>query len=123
MQWTAHINEAFDTLKQPLKRAIYMLRLAGVEIEHNPSLPGDFLMEQIELRESLESIEADEATSIEALDSFKAEISGQLKALQQDFAAQYATDLVAAEQTVYKMQFIHKLLQEAVNLEEKLLDY
>jgi molecular chaperone HscB len=33
MQWAAHANEAYRTLRQPLKRAIYLLTLRGVDIQ------------------------------------------------------------------------------------------
>ena len=67
MQWTTLINTASDTLKSPLKRAIYLLGLRGVELAENPQLPPEFLMEQIELRERLEEIETGDA-SLEELD-------------------------------------------------------
>jgi molecular chaperone HscB len=124
LQWATQINAAHDTLKAGLSRAIYLLELHGVDIEHNPKIAPDFLMEQIELREHLEDIaDADDSASLELLDAFKASVSARIGSLEADFAAQFDADLPAAETTVYKLQFINKLLNEAVNLEEKLLDY
>ncbi|MCB1645997.1 MAG: Fe-S protein assembly co-chaperone HscB [Pseudomonadales bacterium] len=122
VQWATRINEAYDTLKSPLPRAIYMLKLAGLEIAHNPSLDPAFLMEQIELREELEDIGEDEA-ALAQLDVFRRKVNEVLASLEATFEAEVAADLPAAEQTVYKMQFMNKLRTEANHLEEKLLDY
>ena len=34
MQWATQVNEAYRTLKKPLLRAHYLLRLAGAETDH-----------------------------------------------------------------------------------------
>ena len=57
MQWSTLVNTAQATLKDPLKCAIYILQLHQIDIAENPSLPADFLMHQIALREELEAIE------------------------------------------------------------------
>ena len=134
LQWATHVNEAFATLKSPLRRAIYMLELKGLSIEHNPQLDPAFLMSQIELREELEEIgEAFEASNtgadesddnaLEQLEKFKASIQGKLKELEIAFANQFSDALETAEQTTYKMQFMNKLLVAADQLEERMLDY
>ncbi len=53
MQWATQANEAFQTLKSPLKRAQYLLRLRGVDpqIERNTAMPMEFLVQQLECRE------------------------------------------------------------------------
>ncbi|MFT5561936.1 MAG: molecular chaperone HscB [Litorivivens sp.] len=127
LQWATHVNEAFTTLKSPLQRAIYMLGLRGLSIEHNPQLDPAFLMSQIELREELEEIGEDSSDDTDAavarLDQFKATIQKTLKKFEAGFAENFATDLALAEQTTYKMQFMNKLLVAADQLEERLLDY
>lgn len=56
MQWATRANEAYQTLKSPLKRAIYLCELNGVDlgVESNTSMPTAFLMQQIEWREALD---------------------------------------------------------------------
>ena len=71
-QWSVRINEAYQRLKDPLKRAAYLceLRNAPIEAESNTAMPAEFLMEQIELREAL-----DEASTATALDDLDAKLS------------------------------------------------
>jgi len=67
MQWSVRINEAYQRLKDPIKRASYLCMLNGVPIdaEHNTAMPADFLMQQMEWRESLD--DAHELKALEAL--------------------------------------------------------
>ena len=57
MQWATRANEAYQTLKNPLKRAMYLCELNGVDLatESNTTMPTAFLMQQIEWLEQLEN--------------------------------------------------------------------
>lgn len=68
MQWSLRVNEAYQRLKDPLKRAAYLCELRGAPIEanENTSMPAAFLMEQMEWRESLD--EARDSAAILAID-------------------------------------------------------
>src|SRR3972149_7883977 len=57
LQLTAHVNEAFQTLKNPVLRAKYLLALLGINTaDQNVALAQEFLGEQMELRERLSDI-------------------------------------------------------------------
>jgi len=60
MQWATRANEAYQTLKNPLKRAAYLCELHGVDLqtESNTSMPPVFLMQQMEWREELDDAKA-----------------------------------------------------------------
>lgn len=93
MQWSVRINEAYQRLKDPMRRAAYLCELHGAPIraEDNTAMPAQFLMQQMEWREALE-----EAASPAALDALDDEVASaraaalhqcqQLIDLQQDYA-------------------------------------
>ncbi|SMN16682.1 Chaperone protein HscB [uncultured Candidatus Thioglobus sp.] len=79
VQNTSLINSAFETLKSPLLRATYLLELQGINAfdEKDTQMDVNFLMSQIELRESLEAIKAEENEM--ALDDFIVDVGGKIK--------------------------------------------
>ena len=60
MQWSVRINEAYQRLKDPMRRAAYLCELHGAPIraEDNTAMPATFLMQQMEWREALEEAQA-----------------------------------------------------------------
>ena len=94
MQWSVRINEAYQRLKDPLKRAAYLCELNGapVNAENNTAMPSDFLMQQMEWREGL-----DAAASLAEVEKLSASVTqgrqdsllkcGQLLDQQHDFQA------------------------------------
>lgn len=73
MQWAVRVNEAYQRLKDPLRRGAYLCELAGVPIaaESNTAMPAAFLMQQMAWREALD--EAKDADTVQALDDEVAE--------------------------------------------------
>ena len=59
VQKAAQINDALETLKNPLRRSIYLLSLYDVVLSDNDtSIDPAFLMEQMELRENLSEVDS-----------------------------------------------------------------
>lgn len=68
MQMATLANTAFQTLKNPIQRGLYLCKLHGVDarLETNTAMPAIFLMKQMEWRENLEEQEED-LMALEAL--------------------------------------------------------
>ncbi|ELR65261.1 Chaperone protein HscB [Photobacterium marinum] len=124
MQKAAQINDAFQTLKNPISRAEYMLSENGFDIrgESKTLQDPEFLMQQMELREALEDIpDASDPESAlfdfeqQASALYKSQLAGLEQLLNQESWEQ-------AADAVRKLKFIDKLREEVERLEETLLD-
>lgn len=115
VQWATFINEAYNTLRDPVSRARYMLQLRGAAGHDEAQTVKDpvFLMEQMELRERLQD------TPTAALGALISELDAQLVSLGNAFAAELARNAdEAARITAQKMQFVARLLAEARDRDE-----
>ena len=124
VQQAAQVNEAYQTLRSPLRRARYLLELRGVEFddEKQTHLDPEFLMTQMELREALAAVR-NEADPFTALNRILADLDSERQRLEAELARQLeAGDDEAARQLVQKLQFFERLQQEAEEIEESLLD-
>ena len=124
LQFTSILNEAYETLLSPLKRASYLLTLHGIDPEENNQahLGGEFLFEQMQLREELEEIAGSE--SIADLERFRHEVEKSLAKLLEQFRDLYdAAEFAQAKPVYNKLQFLYKLNSEVNQVEETLLDY
>ncbi len=124
VQQAANINEAFSVLKSPLKRARYLLILAGVDFDDEKETTQDpeFLMEQMELRESVAEIcERDDpfAEITNLIQTIEQKKAAMLDVLAGQIDSKHYTD---AKIQVQKLQFFEKLLVECENLEQDLAD-
>ena len=111
MQWSVRINEAYQRLKDPLKRAAYLCELAGFPIQahSNTAMPTQFLMQQMEWREAL-----DDAADVDALETLLAEVQAARKDLLQqcELHLDRRQDPAAAVGTVRALMFIDKFAQD-----------
>ncbi len=126
MQHATHINEGYQTLKSPLKRARYLLELRGRTMNDQQTMQADpaFLMQQMELRERLGEIHAAD-DPLDALDALAREIATLYKALESELAQVLDADDGDIEQAValvQKMQFFTRLQNEVQELEADLED-
>ena len=126
VQKSAEVNDAFETLKNPLLRAQYMLGEQGVDIQIEQKTLQDpaFLMQQMALREQLEEI-ADSDDPDDEIDSFESEIkqlSNQLYGELPDLLeSSCKIKLENAANIVRKLKFVNKLREELDRLEDTLL--
>jgi molecular chaperone HscB len=107
MQMTTRVNEAYRTLKSPVRRAQYLLELNGVDVafETHTAMPREFLVEQMELREQLE-----EARDSSELDSIARELAADKRALEAQIEATVdgRRDFAAAKDLVRKLMFLER---------------
>ncbi len=111
MQWSVRINEAYQRLKDPLRRAAYLCELRGapIEAENNTAMPAQFLMEQMEWREALD--EADSAAQLDALqDQLSRARQELLAAIEQ--ALDDTRDTLAAAQQVRALMFVERFAHD-----------
>jgi len=107
MQWAVRVNEAYQRLKDPLKRAAYLCELNGAPIhaENNTAMPSAFLIQQMEWRESL-----DEARELLAVESLALEVGSHRKTALAglQFTIDDQHDFVAAAQQVRALMFVER---------------
>lgn len=125
LQQATMVNEAFEVLRSPLKRAIYLLEMKGVEVNQETATTRDgaFLMQQMELRESLAAVrnaEDPEAKIDALLREIGSMLREQIAQLAVQFEAGTSDQLNAARESVSKMQFLNKLHTEAEAIEAEL---
>lgn len=111
MQWSVRINEAYQRLKDPLKRAAYLCELHGVALEQesNTRMPTAFLMQQMEWREAL-----DEATTAEALEAMADEVAQTRRQMihEAQALADERADYPALAQQVRALMFVERFMRD-----------
>ncbi|WP_042301063.1 Fe-S protein assembly co-chaperone HscB [Paraburkholderia kururiensis] len=110
MQWATRANEAYQTLRNPLRRATYLLHLRGIDVgaENNTAMEPAFLMQQMEWRESIEDAAA--AKNVAALDALLAELRDEERARLDKLAALIDSGAnQAAGEAVRQLMFIERV--------------
>lgn len=118
MQQTSWINEAQSTLKDPVLRAIYLLKLKGTDInlENETTMDAAFLMQQLETRERLENVKKED-DPLAALDDMAKELKASTSSMMKGFAQSYeAGQIDDAREWIRKLQFMQKAKKEINSL-------
>jgi len=111
MQWSVRINEAYQRLKDPLKRAAYLCELHGVPVnaENNTAMPSAFLMQQMQWREDL-----DDAQGADDLEQIRLQVKEAerdvLQTIEQLLDQQHAFE--AAVGQVRALMFIERFASD-----------
>lgn len=114
LQSSAHVNEAYRALRDPVERAHYVLKLHGVDAlaETDTALPFDFLERQLERREAAEAAVA--ARDVRALAALVAEIRGEAADREVMLAKTLDDDQAYADarMRVRELKFLQKLASD-----------
>lgn len=117
MMLATQINEAYQTLRSPLKRAGYLLGLSGVDVgaESNTAMDPSFLMAQMEWREQVADARA--AGDVATLKQLASDISDAMRSSYDTLAASLdeTPDTTRAAETVRRLMFLEKLHDEIDN--------
>ena len=111
MQWSVRINEAYQRLKDPLKRAAYLCELNGAptNAENNTAMPAKFLMQQIEWREALDEAKTFESMHKIALCAFE---YGREQLLKIEQAIDTDVNFELATHHIRALMFIERFASE-----------
>ncbi|MEP6875923.1 MAG: Fe-S protein assembly co-chaperone HscB [Burkholderiales bacterium] len=111
MQWAVRVNEAYQRLKDPLKRAAYLCELNGapIEADNNTAMPTVFLMQQMEWRESL-----DAARTVDDVDTLLQQVTDQRRAAltQLEATLDRNCDFIGAAQQVRALMFVERFAHD-----------
>ncbi|MEW6119686.1 MAG: Fe-S protein assembly co-chaperone HscB [Pseudomonadota bacterium] len=122
MQWATQVNEAYQTLRHPVDRGVYLLKLNGIDAldATNTKMLPAFLMQQMEWREAID--EAREARSVAALDALTDELRSAHKRIEARLGEllDAARDYEGACEAVRQLRFMDKLIAEVGDVYEEL---
>jgi molecular chaperone HscB len=124
VQATAHVNEAYRILRSPVDRAEYLLAQKGYPSDDKAGrqLTPEFLLQQIQLREELETIPGTDNPReclLELRERAEQEISKHYNVFREQLRLE---EYAAAGDTVRKLHFFHKLQDEMDELQFELED-
>ncbi len=104
------VNEAYDVLKNNLRRASHILQLNGIDLENDstaPKVDSATLMEVLEIREKIFESSADE------IENLKKDLSKKVKSLITESAQKLNNkEFETASQILIKAKYFDKTLQD-----------
>ncbi len=122
MQWATQVNEAYQTLRHPVDRGVYLLKLQGIDAldATNTKMAPAFLMQQMEWREAID--DARTARSVETLDALSAELRVAHKGIESQLGEllDAAKDYEGAREAVRQLRFMDKLIAEVGDVYEEI---
>ncbi len=115
LQNTSLLNTAFESIKSPLNRASYLLKLEGVDPfdEKDTAMEHDFLISQIELREELELIESKKETDQleDFIDRIESHVQSKIEVISNAFKD--CNDVLEIKKDVRELKFYEQLAKES----------
>jgi len=120
LERTVQLNEAWRTLRDPVRRAEYLLKLAGVTVAAD-EVPPALLMETLELREQLGEarMAGDDATVARMGEAMRARADAAMAAVGAGLAAGTAQGRQTAAHELTALRYYRRFLDEVAAHEEK----
>lgn len=116
METSAAINEGYRTLRDPAKRAEYLVKLGGRDLGSSdpdlgaPKMPQAFLIDMIEQRERVADARS---AGADALEDLRDEVEGQQgDSLAKAVAAIASGDIEAASRHLVVRRYLQRLIDE-----------
>jgi molecular chaperone HscB len=113
MARAVEINDAYSTLKDPVRRALHLLALVDIDglDASDTSMPRDFLMEHVEWREGISDARLKEDS--DRLEAMAEELASIMRSLGETFQAAFRGEHFSVATTLArKMRFMQKLAEE-----------
>jgi molecular chaperone HscB len=108
VETSAAINEGYRVLRDPVRRAEYLCKLGGVDLDSNegaPKMDQSFLLDMIERREELQA-----ARDLEAL---REQVAGELDAALDDAVAALRSGRIdVAARALVRRRYLQRLADE-----------
>lgn len=121
----SQLNDAWDTLRDPVRRAIYLLQLAGQDYDPDRQTQQDmdYLMQQMALREQLADLTVDRDDVQDQLDALREQAETELEQYGQQFEQAWEHGNYAdAALSIGRMMFAQKFERDVNEREEELFD-
>jgi len=125
VQVASWVNQAYETLQDPVKRSRYLLEINGADIPDDSTTTSDteFLMEQIELREQVESCRHGQ-DGLQRSDQIETRLAHRAEELAREFVSDFeAAEFDKAIVSSRKMQFIQRIQQQLSELQFELEEF
>ncbi|KAI7725794.1 hypothetical protein M8C21_013965 [Ambrosia artemisiifolia] len=108
---SARVIDAYTTLRKPLLRAIYLMRLEGVEVDEEQTVSEPELLGEImEIREAVE-----EAADSQALNKIQSQMEEKLRHWSKSFAYAFGgKNYDEAIKSIQRMTYYHRVNEEIV---------
>jgi molecular chaperone HscB len=123
LQAATALNDAYRTLRSPVARAAYLLELEGMSPGDNDPVEPEFLMEIMELRETLsDAKEAGDTAQVTALEAaMRQRFDGAMARLADRFTRHELTHdrqhLAEARRELVAIRYFQRFLDEAEGIE------
>jgi molecular chaperone HscB len=120
---SALLNKAFQTFQHPDETIRYVLSLKGLlEDEEKYTLPPEFLMEVMEINESMMDFEGENSGITASIARLETEIYTPVKAIIEQYQDETATeaDLLAVKEYYFKKKYIDRIRTQQNNTSGKI---